>query len=1013
MTTTSLSLLLDYANNAALLTVGLFGYALVRPYFARYPDWVRQILEGVGFSLLVALTMANPLVLPGDVRIDLRTTIICLAVVFGGPLSGAVAGVFGIALRQALGGDARLLGVVLVVLPYVLSVGYRLWIGRRRRPIGYGDLAILGIALDIVRIAAWVAILGYDFTLQAIDAAWLGILVLVPLSVVVLGSAVLLVEGRRALAQSVADSEARFRSVLDQLPDGLTLVDRADRFTYVNGAWENFVGVAAAQALGKTRREIWEEVGASLEHLQFAQRAHEASEPISTDPILFNSRGKARWLIATLFPVRNASGEICEIGTTGTDVSDLIVARESLSKREEIAQRHKNALLKAVHATRILDLPMTEAIHSLTEIAGETLEVDHAGVFRADYASRHSERLDLWVTAERRHLPAETETKTSIWDLAENLTREGVLAMEDAAAEPLMAARLEYLQRNDIRSLMLAPIFVGDRFHGVVSFSTKGRSRKWTDEEMHFARSMADVVALIILTDRHRESLAALDIIADGIYVESEDGRLIYANRAAREMAGQEVERPPQPFASLPARFPRPPLALKEEHDTHDMMLDLASGRRDLEIERHRIPRGGIVVLLHDITLHRAAERERERLEGELIQAHKLEALGEMAGGIAHDFNNLLGAIGGFAHFLEEDLPAEAEEHRYAQRILSACERGKALVAQILSFAKLRNVERHALDLHALLDGMLDLLRGIASPTTALSFDIEDTLLPILGNDGQITQLLVNLCANANEALGGKRGTVTVRVMRIPQGEVSIDHEEQLVSAFDIKSRRQRISGQLDRQHDYVRVDVSDSGKGIAPRLIPRIFEPFFTTKHRHGGTGLGLAVVQSVVGLYSGALYVDTCEGTGTTFSIYLPLADMPFLGPAIGAAELTSAGSERVLIVDDDIDVADMLSIGLGRLGYEVAAVNDPAQALAAFREAPGDWDVVILDRVMPEMDGITLAGRMRAVRSGLPVILCTGLDDGTFGLVEGGASFDAFFTKPVTPGQIADAIRRLVDR
>jgi CheY-like chemotaxis protein len=219
--------------------------------------------------------------------------------------------------------------------------------------------------------------------------------------------------------------------------------------------------------------------------------------------------------------------------------------------------------------------------------------------------------------------------------------------------------------------------------------------------------------------------------------------------------------------------------------------------------------------------------------------------------------------------------------------------------------------------------------------------------------------------------------------------------------------------GQLDRQHDYVRIDVSDSGKGISPSVIPRIFEPFFTTKHRHGGTGLGLAVVQSVVSLCNGALYVDTREGKGTIFSIYLPLADIPVHAPVIRAAELRSAGTERVLIVDDDVDVADMLSIGLERLGYEVSAVNDPVEALAAFREDPDNWDVAILDRVMPEMDGITLAGRMRAVRSGLPVILCTGLDDGTFTRVGRNTLFDAFFTKPVEPEQIAGAIRRLVDR
>src|SRR5579864_30352 len=1000
MSTTALFVLLDYAKEAGLLTVGLLIYAQLRPYFARYFKRFGAVLEGLCFSVLIAVTMASPLALQGGVRIDLRATLISLAVVFGGPICGLVAGATAAVLRVLIGGPNTFGGIILVVFSFVGSLAYWKWIEIHHRRIGYKDLFVIGGGIAVYRIVLWLTLFGYEFTIQAMDAAWFGTLLLLTGSAVVLGSVVLLVEERRSLAQSVADSEARFRSVLDQLPTSLNLVDHGDRFVYVNKKWEELTGVAAAQALGRTRQEVWQEIGAPLEHLPIVKKAHDTSQPITTDPILFKSRGRFQWIIGTLFPVRNAKGEVCEIGTTGTDVTDLVVARENLSRREEVAQRHKNALLDAVHATRILDLPMGEAIHAITEIAGQTLDVDHTGIFRADYESRHSERLDLWLKSERRHLPAETETETSIWDLAENLNREGVLAMEDAAAEPLMAARLDYLRRHNVRSLMLAPIFVGDQFHGVVTFSTVGQSRKWADEEMHFARSMADVVALIILTDRHRESLAALDLIADGIYVESEDRRLIYANRASRQMAGQDVERSPQPFALPPEGFPRPPRAMTDDHDRHEISFDSRSGRRDLEIERHRIPHGGTIVLIHDITQHLSAERERKRLEEQLIQAHKLEALGEMAGGIAHDFNNLLGAIGGFARFLEEDLPREAVEHQYAQRILSACERGKAVVAQILSFAKLRNVERHALDLHVLLQGSLDLLRGLASPTTTISFDIDDTPLPIFGNDGQITQLLVNLCANAIEALGGKRGTVMVRVKRIPQGERAIDREERQVSAFDVKSRRRRMFGQLDREHDYARIDVSDSGKGISPSVMPRIFEPFFTTKHRHGGTGLGLAVVQSVVSLYSGALYVDSREGKGTNFSICLPLADMPIHVPAVGAAEVKSAGSERVLIVDDDVDVADMLSIGLGRLGYEVSAVNDPVAALAAFREDPDNWDVAILDRVMPEMDGITLAGRMRAVRSGLPVILCTGLDDGTFARVGGSALFDAFFTKPVEP-------------
>jgi DNA-binding NtrC family response regulator len=160
--------------------------------------------------------------------------------------------------------------------------------------------------------------------------------------------------------------------------------------------------------------------------------------------------------------------------------------------------------------------------------------------------------------------------------------------------------------------------------------------------------------------------------------------------------------------------------------------------------------------------------------------------------------------------------------------------------------------------------------------------------------------------------------------------------------------------------------------------------------------------------------LYLESAEGRGTTFSVYLPLTDLRIeRAAAIPPGKTASEGGERVLIVDDDMDVADMLSIGLGRFGYEVATLNDPAEALAAFSEDPDGWDVAVIDRVMPEMDGIALASQLRAIRADLRVILCTGLNDGTFDSAQESQAFDLFYTKPVAPEEIAGGIRTLFER
>jgi PAS domain S-box-containing protein len=1008
----SLSLLLAYASNAALVTVGLLVYAQLRDSFVREPDWFRQVVEGACFSLLIALTMAMPLQLPSGVRVDLRVALVCLSVIFGGPLCGLMASFAGLALRELLGGHNTPVGVALVVLPYVMSLFYRAWVDKRGRRVGYVDLVALGLLLDLLRLAVWLAIFGYQFTLHAMGLAWFGIMALVPGSVLVLGSAVLLVEERRELARSVADSEARFRSVVDQLPEGLTLVDLKDRYTYVNKAWQQLTGVASREALGKTRRELWRASGAPAGPFEIAERVVEGGETIRTEPQLLEIGGHRRWIVGTLFPVRDASGTLREIGTTGNEVTDLVRAREDLAQREAEARRHAQALLEAVRACRVVDRPVIETIHALTEIAGETIGADHTGVFRADYESRHSERLDLWVRGKAAHLPALIDTRTAIWDLAEKLDREGVRMMEDARSEPMMAARAEYLQEHDIRSLMVAPIFVDARFWGVISFSSIGEPRRWSAGDANFARSIADLLAQGVLTNRYRESLAALDLIDDGLYIEDPDGRVFYANRVAREMVpGGADDRQADLFGMPMIAVPRPPVPMSGDHDRQEMTLDGKDGRRDLVVERDRIPSGGRIVVIRDITERKAEQAEREKLEQQLRQASRLEALGQLAGGIAHDFNNLLGAVIGFARFLDEDLPPGSDQHQYAGRILAASERGKAIVAQILAFARVRNVERHALDFRALLAATEDLLRGVVGPHTRLRLDLPAASLPILGNEGQVTQLLVNLCANANDALDGKEGEVHIRLRHVAlvAAEAAVDP----TPLFDDKRPRHRLLGRLDPTRAYLRLDVCDTGKGIAPDALPHIFEPFFTTKHRQGGAGLGLAVVQSVIELYDGALYLDSREGGGTTFSVYLPLTDRPLAASEAQTERPEHEGRERVLVVDDDVDVGDMLAIGLERLGYEVIALNDPREALEAFRAAPGEWDVAVIDRVMPGMEGLALARALRAIRRELRIILCTGLDDGTIDPRSAGRPFDLFYRKPVAPEQVAAGIRRLLDQ
>ncbi|HMK68373.1 MAG TPA: PAS domain S-box protein, partial [Stellaceae bacterium] len=413
---------------------------------------------------------------------------------------------------------------------------------------------------------------------------------------------------------------------------------------------------------------------------------------------------------------------------------------------------------------------------------------------------------------------------------------------------------------------------------------------------------------------------------------------------------------------------------------------------------------GGIIVNSRDVT-------EALLLEEQLRESQKMEAVGQLAGGIAHDFNNILGAILGFAGFLLQDLPKETPEFGFAERIVAASERGKELVRQILAFSRRSAVERKPTDLAHLLQEARELLRASLPSSAGLEVSLPKARLVAEVNAAQISQILFNLCLNANDALQGEPGRIAVELQRIEAARA--DRALFGKSTADGAADAGRIVfGSLKLGRAYARIGVTDTGAGMAPDVLKRIFDPFFTTKGRGRGTGLGLSVVHGIVMGYEGAILVTSRPGAGSTFHVYLPLADtLPdSAGPERNAQTLE--GRERVLVVDDEVVMTDVITMALDRLGYETAAVNDPQEALEIFGEDPAAWDVVVSDQVMPGMKGLTLVQRLKAIRPSLRCILCTGFSDGATEEGAKAAGVDSFLAKPTAPEEIAAAIRKLFD-
>jgi PAS domain S-box-containing protein len=446
----------------------------------------------------------------------------------------------------------------------------------------------------------------------------------------------------------------------------------------------------------------------------------------------------------------------------------------------------------------------------------------------------------------------------------------------------------------------------------------------------------------------------------------------------------------------------------------------------------------------------------RHQLEDQLRQAQKMEALGTLAGGIAHDFNNILFPVLGYTEMAMDRLPSEGLERGYLQEVLKGINRARDLIGQILTFSRKHRTELRPLQLQPIIKESLKLLRSTLPTTIEIQHRI-DLCGPVLADPTQVHQVLINLCTNAFHAMRESGGALTVGLTEIekpppPNGEnpaspIPAPSEIQrleagapsLVAGEDARDPSSGGTGgaltvgltEIEKPpppngenpaspipapsevQNWVCFSVSDTGIGMDETTRRQIFDPYFTTKPTEEGTGLGLSVVHGIITDCGGRVTVESTLGEGSVFRIYLPRVDRASRSAAGPSAEPLPLGSERILLVDDEPPIVEMLRMMLVGLGYQVTPYAGSSAALAAFREDPSAVDLVITDLTMPEMTGLELARTLTAIRPDLPVILCTGFSEMATDerLREAGIGY--LLMKPVVRSQMARAVRESLDR
>jgi PAS domain S-box-containing protein len=526
------------------------------------------------------------------------------------------------------------------------------------------------------------------------------------------------------------------------------------------------------------------------------------------------------------------------------------------------------------------------------------------------------------------------------------------------------------------------------------------------DEQLNYAGGLAMVTDV---TERKETELAAwrmaavVEHAADAIVSTTiEDGSITSWNPAAQELLGYSAE---EAVGRDLRELVLPPEVTEERIREANVRISAGESlKREESWLRHRdghtVPvsvllspiraaNGKVLGISHfyrDLSNQIRAREENEQLKERLNQSQRLETVGQLAGGIAHDFNNLLAVILNCADFVEEDVPEDSPAHEDVLEIRRAAERAAALTRQLLVFSRRDVVQPAVLDVNGAVAEAEKLLRRTIGEHVALSTGLGEQIWPVMADQGQLEQVLVNLAVNARDAM--------------PDGGRLIIETENVV----LDQEAARTYSELEPGR-YVQLSVTDTGTGMPPEVAARAFDPFFTTKPTGQGTGLGLATIYGIVKSAGGHVFLYSEQGHGTAVKIYLPAVEGEASTSVAGAAEPAPAGAgETILLVEDEQGVRESTKRILTRHGYNVVTATNGVEALAICDESVA-IDLVLTDVVMPEMSGKQLALEIAERHKGTKVLYMSGYTDQQIAFSEAGSLIEKPFK--------SDALLRRIDK
>ena len=747
-------------------------------------------------------------------------------------------------------------------------------------------------------------------------------------------------------------------SMIENIEELALATDEKGRIVYVNPATKRLCGYDKSELLGASVEKIFNFTGEQKN--QISQSLEQSSAK--------NFETAAICIDGSLFPVQIS---ISPLRST-TNIRGLVIIAINISERKEA----EAALFQSEERFRQMAEAIQEVFWMRTPNFREIVYVNPA--FEK-----------IWGQP-RQHL---YDSADAFIDAIHPEDRMRVLAKIRNAPKENWDVEYRILQPDgSVR-------WIRDR--GLPIRDENGKITMFTGVALDMTQRKRSQMALI---ESHERFLTVLDSIDADIYVaDIETYEILLMNKHMRDSFGEDLIGKPcwkvlrnEPG---PCSICRNTQLLGPEDKPAGVHVwegkNPITGKRYINYDRAIKWVDGRLVHLQiatDISRIKDLEKESLRIQAQLQQAQKMEAIGTLAGGIAHDFNNILSAVLGYTEIAQADAAKDSSLERNLKEVLKAGNRARDLVKQILTFSRQTEQELKPVQVRSIIVESLKLLRASLPTTLRIQSNI-DCDSAVLADPTQIHQVLMNLCTNAAHAMRESGG-----LLKVDLSEVVLD--------TDFRNNSQDIS-----PGSYVKLTVSDTGHGMADSIQERIFDPFFTTKDRGEGTGMGLAVVLGIVKSHGGAITMESHIGLGSTFNVFLPhiqaeVEVKPMLQTAI------PTGTEHVLFVDDELALVDLGKKILERLGYHVTTRTSSIEALELFIEQPDKFDLIITDMTMPNMTGDELASRLLEVRQDIAIILCTGYSERISREKAQRMGIKEFILKPLVMSELGRIIRTVLD-